>query len=73
MTASLDSPARVLVVDDERSIVELVATALRYEGFQVETAATGRDALRSVASWRSSRSWPSRTSTPRSTPRSTAM
>ena len=47
MTASLDSPARVLVVDDERSIVELVATALRYEGFQVETAATGRDALRS--------------------------
>jgi DNA-binding response OmpR family regulator len=40
------------VVDDERSIVELVATALRYEGFQVETAATGRDALRSVASWR---------------------
>ena len=52
MTASLDSPARVLVVDDERSIVELVATALRYEGFQVETAATGRDALRSVASWR---------------------
>jgi two-component system OmpR family response regulator len=52
MTASTDSPARVLVVDDERSIVELVATALRYEGFQVETAATGREALRSVASWR---------------------
>src|ERR1700710_3180245 len=52
MNASLDSPARVLVVDDERSIVELVATALRYEGFQVETAANGRDALKSVASWR---------------------
>lgn len=27
---------RVLVVDDEESITELVATALRYEGFQVE-------------------------------------
>jgi two-component system OmpR family response regulator len=52
MTATMDSPARVLVVDDERSIVELVATALRYEGFQVETAANGREALRSVASWR---------------------
>ena len=43
--ASTDSPARVLVVDDERSIVELVATALRYEGFEVETAANGREAL----------------------------
>ncbi|MEY2478751.1 MAG: two-component system, OmpR family, response regulator [Actinomycetota bacterium] len=37
---------RVLVVDDERSIVDAVATALRYEGFQVEEAGTGREALK---------------------------
>jgi two-component system OmpR family response regulator len=36
---------RVLVVDDEPSIVDAVATCLRYEGFQVEEAATGRAAL----------------------------
>jgi two-component system OmpR family response regulator len=33
------------VVDDEESITDLVATALRYEGFQVEVARSGRDAL----------------------------
>jgi len=32
---------RVLVVDDEYSIVDAVATALRYEGFTVTTAASG--------------------------------
>jgi two-component system, OmpR family, response regulator len=36
---------RILVVDDEPSIVDAVATALRYEGFDVEEAATGREAL----------------------------
>ena len=35
----------VLVVDDEPSIVDAVATALRYEGYLVEEAANGRDAL----------------------------
>jgi two-component system OmpR family response regulator len=45
MTAS-----RVLVVDDEPSIVELVATTLRYEGHEVATAATGREAL-GTAAW----------------------
>jgi len=40
--------ARILVVDDEPSIVDAVATALRYEGFEVEEAATGRDALAAV-------------------------
>jgi two-component system OmpR family response regulator len=38
-------PARVLVVDDEHSIVDAVATALRYEDFDVLTAGTGRAAL----------------------------
>ena len=36
---------RVLVVDDEASIVDAVATALRYEGFEVREAPTGRAAL----------------------------
>jgi two-component system OmpR family response regulator len=36
---------RVLVVDDEPSIVDAVATSLRYEGFEVEEAMTGRAAL----------------------------
>jgi two-component system OmpR family response regulator len=39
---------RVLVVDDEPSIVDAVATSLRYEGFDVEEAATGRTALASA-------------------------
>ena len=39
---------RILVVDDERSIVDAVATALRYEGYAVEEAYNGRDALDAV-------------------------
>ncbi len=35
----------ILVVDDERNIVELVRMYLRNEGFDVETAANGREAL----------------------------
>jgi two-component system OmpR family response regulator len=48
---STDSNARhrILVVDDEQSIVDAVATALRYEGYQVEEAYNGRDALAAVA------------------------
>ncbi|MGD0741959.1 MAG: response regulator transcription factor [Acidimicrobiales bacterium] len=41
---------RVLVVDDEPNITNLVATALRYEGFEVATAASGRAALGEVES-----------------------
>jgi two-component system OmpR family response regulator len=47
-TASADSQC-ILVVDDEPSIVDAVATALRYEGFDVEEASTGRDALSAMA------------------------
>jgi two-component system, OmpR family, response regulator len=36
---------RILVVDDEPSIVDAVSTALRYEGYEVYEAANGRDAL----------------------------
>jgi two-component system OmpR family response regulator len=44
--------ARVLVVDDEPSITDAVATALRYQGFEVQEAATGRAALAAAASFR---------------------
>jgi two-component system, OmpR family, response regulator len=40
---------RILVVDDEPSIVDALATALRYEGYEVEEASTGRAALEAVA------------------------
>jgi two-component system OmpR family response regulator len=39
---------RILVVDDEGSIVDAVATALRYEGYDVDEATSGRAALSSV-------------------------
>lgn len=45
-------PQRILVVDDEPRITDLVAMALRYEGFEVETAGTGRAALKSVEAFR---------------------
>ena len=40
--------ARLLVVDDEDSLVDLVATALRFAGYQVTTEQNGFDALRSI-------------------------
>jgi two-component system OmpR family response regulator len=43
--SSTPTRPQVLVVDDEASIVDAVATALRYEGFDVREAATGRAAL----------------------------
>ena len=46
------SEARVLVVDDEDSITDLVATALRYVGFEVAVAANGRQALERAATFR---------------------
>ena len=36
---------RVLTVDDEPSLTELLAMAMRYEGWEVTTAATGTDAV----------------------------
>jgi two-component system OmpR family response regulator len=43
---------RVLVVDDEDSITELVSMALRYEGFDVQTAASGYAALEKIDEFR---------------------
>src|SRR5947209_13772992 len=43
---------RVLAVDDERSITELLSMALRYEGWDVRTAASGTDAVRVAREFR---------------------
>jgi two-component system OmpR family response regulator len=43
---------RVLVVDDETNITDLVTTALRYEGFAVEAANGGNEALRVAEAFR---------------------
>ncbi|GAS90871.1 two component system transcriptional regulator [Mycolicibacterium brisbanense] len=46
MTRADGSAIRVLVVDDEPGLAELVSMALRYEGWKVTTAADGATALR---------------------------
>jgi two-component system OmpR family response regulator len=46
-----EAAPRVLVVDDEDSITQLVSTVLRYEGFEVETAHDGRTAVKRAASF----------------------
>jgi two-component system OmpR family response regulator len=43
---------RILVVDDEPNIVDVIAMALRYQGFEVATAGTGQDALNEVKAFR---------------------
>jgi two-component system, OmpR family, response regulator len=48
----MESGARVLVVDDEESITQLLCTALRYEGFTTASAGTGREALGTASSFR---------------------
>ena len=42
---------RVLVVDDESNLADLVATALRYAGFATTTAGTGAEAIAQVSSF----------------------
>ncbi len=41
-----DFAARLLVVDDEPNIRDLLATSLRFAGFEVFTASTGNEAIR---------------------------
>ena len=41
-------PVRVLVVDDEANLTELLAMALRYEGWDVTSAGTGLQAVRAA-------------------------
>jgi two-component system, OmpR family, response regulator len=47
-----DSKHRVLVVDDEEFITDLLSTSLRFMGFEVETASSGFAALDAAASFR---------------------
>jgi two-component system OmpR family response regulator len=46
--AETEGMPRVLVVDDEPSIVDAVATVLGYEGFSVEQVTSGRRALQRI-------------------------
>lgn len=43
---------RILVVDDESTLAELLSMALRYEGWEVRTADDGRAALREAREFR---------------------
>lgn len=46
------SEQRILVVDDEPNIVEVITMALRFEGFVTASAGTGREAIDQVAAFR---------------------
>jgi len=46
LTRADGSPLRVLVVDDEPNLAELLTSALRYEGWDVSTALDGQAAVR---------------------------
>ncbi|KAA1425288.1 response regulator transcription factor [Mumia zhuanghuii] len=46
--ATEDTPARLLVVDDDASILDLLASSLRFAGFDVATATDGRQALDTI-------------------------
>jgi two-component system OmpR family response regulator len=43
---------RILVVDDEPNIVDVISMALRYQGFEVQAAATGGEAIAAVEAFR---------------------
>ncbi len=45
-------PLRILVVDDEPSIVDVVSMALRHQGYEVAVADTGASAISEARSWR---------------------
>ncbi|EYT50800.1 response regulator transcription factor [Brachybacterium muris] len=48
MTEHQEFEARLLVVDDEPNIRDLLATSLRFAGFEVFTAATGNEAIQAA-------------------------
>jgi two-component system, OmpR family, response regulator len=52
MTTVDAATVRVLVVDDEASLAEVVSMALRYEGWEVRTAESGLTALRIAREFR---------------------
>ena len=52
MNENSDSQHRILVVDDEPNIVDVVSMALRFQGFEIESAGNGAEALSAVASFK---------------------
>src|SRR3982751_1215878 len=52
MSATAADPHRVLVVDDEPNIVDVISMALRFQGFAVESAGTGSQAIAAVNDFR---------------------
>ena len=52
ITRADGSPIRAVVVDDEDSLTDLLSMALRYEGWDVRTAADGQHALSTVREFR---------------------
>lgn len=48
----MSEPLRILVVDDEPNITDLLTMALRYESFEVASAHTGGDAIEAADSFR---------------------
>jgi two-component system OmpR family response regulator len=50
--AQSDEPLRVLVVDDEPSIADVVSMALRHHGYDVAVADNGARALKEARDWR---------------------
>ncbi len=52
MTRNQTPEARLLVVDDEPNIRELLSTSLRFAGFEVHTAADGQEALKQAEATR---------------------
>ena len=51
-TASRHRPSRILVVDDEDALTDLLSMALRYEGWQTRAEGDGASALRTAHDWR---------------------
>lgn len=50
--STLNDPVKILVVDDEANIVELLTVSLKFQGFDVRSANSGVDALRVAREFR---------------------
>ena len=49
---AVDAPPRVLIVDDEQSLAEVLASVLRLEGWSAQTANTGSSAITAARGFR---------------------
>ena len=48
LTRADGTPIRILTVDDEPSLTELLSMAMRYEGWEVSTAGSGLEAVKAA-------------------------